>query len=128
MIEIDDTLIGIWFVTLPGNHGFDNWLAALCTLTGGGLRFAHRFRYCDPLEPGADPYENLDRKSEYEGIFTCDREEAIQTVRQVAATLATRAGEPVCELMMNPERDVPRFTRELMAQPWAQPRAVKHPA
>lgn len=73
MTEVDRHLIGLWFVPLPGHQGHDNWLGALSRLPDGRLRFVQRLRYCDPLEPGADPRRGTRRERVVPAKFTFRR-------------------------------------------------------
>lgn len=119
MIEITDKLVGIWFVQLPGNKGHDDWQAGLTELEPGKFKLQYRFRYADPLEPGADPFEYIDEKTWYAGTMQCSREEGIAGVEKVATHLAAAARSKVYRVMMNPQRDINAFLDEFEKQPWA---------
>ena len=88
MIEFDDDLIAIWFVTLPP---YDDFLAGVTK--PGVLRY--RFRYSKEDQP--DPFDERDEKHWYkvEGPV----EKLIELTSQMTQMMADKAGGERWELI-----------------------------
>jgi hypothetical protein len=122
-IQFDDTLIAIFSVALPKH---DDWMAGLNQLGPDSFKLTYRFRYADPLEPGADPFENIDRKSWWSGTLSdTTREKALATVRGVAQELAAVAHSHVHALVREPGESTEQLMERLSRMPFANVRVVK---
>jgi hypothetical protein len=109
-IEITESTIGVWFLTLDRKTDF---LAALETVPEG-FKLSYRFRYYGAIE---DPWLGNDKKNWYSGIFKGTKEAALNTMRAVVEGLEERSGRTCTELLMTNGLDA--FMKEFAAQPWA---------
>lgn len=115
-IEVDENLVGVWFIDLPKH---DDWMAGVSELGPNKFKLTWRMRYADPLEPGANPWENIDRKSWHSGVFTGTRAEAVDKMMLMGHMLALAANTKLDYVLMNDARDVGKFLEEFSRRPWA---------
>jgi hypothetical protein len=122
-IEFDDTLIAHVFVPLPKH---DDWMAGLNRRGPDEFKLTMRFRHADPLEPGADPWENIDEKRWSSGTFRgLSAVEAIARLNQVAEHLAEAAGTRVYLMVRRDGETTDAFAERFSKQPYANVRVVK---
>lgn len=92
-IPFDDTLLAHAFVPLPG---CSDWMAAVHQVGPSRFTLTHRVRYADPLRPGADPWEDIDRKSwQVAQIADVSPADVIQRLQSIAQLMAAAAGSEV---------------------------------
>lgn len=91
-IKFDENTVGIWYVQLSDDS---DWLASVWMDDGKG-KLCYRFRYYKDDKV----FESEDRKNWYD-LETGDTEKLIETVRMLAAGMATGSGVEVYELMMS---------------------------
>lgn len=122
-IHFDDSLMAIYFVALPKH---DDWMAALHQLGPDSYKLTYRFRYADPLEPGADPFENIDRKSWSTGTFSgMPPAEALARVHGIARDLARKSKTRLHAVVRKPGESTEQYMLRFSREPYAQMKVVK---
>lgn len=92
--EFDETIVGIWFVTIPDG----DMLASVSRLSARSFKLVYRFRYYDKEKTG--PFDGKDKKNWYEGIIKdSDEAQVIESITTATKILAAAGDNKRYELL-----------------------------
>jgi len=86
MIEVDENIIGIWFIALDNES---DWLASMSKVKDG-IKVNYRFRYYNSEDP--HPFSGKDKKNFYSFVAPDDKKKAIKVMRAMAHALNEKGG------------------------------------
>jgi hypothetical protein len=111
MIEMDEKLVGIWFLaTIPNSQ---DWMAGVRELEPDQkYKLTYRFRYYKDDKA----FDSEDKRNWYEGTVTGTRAYVIASLRSVAKKLAEMSTEPLYEVLN--EHGLDQFMRDFQDQPF----------
>ena len=114
----------IWFVGNPAG----DWMGQLFK-DGGKWVFEYRFRYCDPANPDASPFEFKDRKKWYAFATEDDSDAELARIVDVLETkflpvLEMRYGNKMECVELKCDQSNPRFFIELASREWCHVKQV----
>jgi len=110
MIHLNENLVGIWFVGLPGS----DWLASISKVDGEAT-LVYRFRY----HVDDKSFDSEDRKNWYQCTIPASGvERLVDDVRTLAKLMELNGGEEAYELLMEDFDDVDAFMDQFKQMPF----------